>query len=123
MNYLDQDMDPDVGEWDGANRSGGWINHLCLAPIHVLSWVLHGPLHPGHGPGSGNHDLAHGLVEVLGLEELPGLHVLTEWCRKDPRIPQTRSFKPFLQVRSPPLNKWTPTPPAVQALSRSAAPR
>ena len=85
MNYLDQDMDPDVGEWDGANRSGGWINHLCLAPIHVLSWVLHGPLHPGHGPGSGNHDLAHGLIEVLGLEELPGLHVADGMVPKGPQ--------------------------------------
>ena len=63
------------------------------------------------------------LVPSLGYSSFKSSQVKTEWCRKDPRIPQTRSFKPFLQVRSPALNKWTPTPPAVQALSRSAAPR
>ena len=60
-------------------------DHLCLVPIHILSWVVHGPSHPGHGPGSGNHDLAHGLIEVLGLEELPGLHVADGMVPKGPQ--------------------------------------
>ena len=77
-------------------------DHLCLVPIHILSWVVHGPSHPGHGPGVGNHDLAHhGLVKVLGLEQLPGLHVDDDANKRTLGFPEHGPFSPF--CRSDPL--------------------